>query len=133
MPLTCENLYHKCAVNGKGNANAKDQGDHKSASIAQWLEHRQSNQAVTGSSPGGDGHMCACHVEVKITSWQIKAMPSSSLLTFDSLQSSLLNPLCELCHDISCLQGFRHTSGCAASEDGQRLEISNLCSRWPLY
>ena len=79
MSLTCENLYHKCAVNGKDNANAKDQADHKSASIAQWLENRQSNPAVTGSSPGWDGHICACHVEVKITSWQIKAMPSSSL------------------------------------------------------
>ena len=30
MPLTCEFFYHKCAMNGKGNANAKDQGDHKS-------------------------------------------------------------------------------------------------------
>ena len=87
MPWTCENLYHKCAVNGKGNANAKDQGDHKSASIAQWLEHWQSNPVVTGSSPGGDGHTCACHVVVKIT-WQIKAMPSSSFVTCDSLQSS---------------------------------------------
>ena len=86
MSLTC--LYHKRDVNGKGNANAKDKGDHKSASIAQWLEHdRQSNPAVTGPSPGGDGHICACHVEVKITSWQIKAM-HSSLLTFDSFQSS---------------------------------------------
>ena len=63
MPLTC--LYHKCDVNGKGNANAKEQGDHKSASIAQWLEHRQSNPVVTGSSPGGDGHICACHVKVR--------------------------------------------------------------------
>ena len=133
MPLTCENLYHMCTVSGKGNANANDQGDHKSASIAQWLEHRQSNPAVTGSSPGGDEHICACHVEVKITSWQIKAMPSWSLLTVDSLQSSLLNPLCELYHDRTCLQGFRHTSVCAASEDGQRLEISNLCSRGTLY
>ena len=86
MTLTC--LYHKCDVNGKGNANAKDQGDHKSASIAQWLEHRQSNPAVTDSSPCGDGYICAFHVEVKNTSRQIKAMPSMSLLTFDSLQSS---------------------------------------------
>ena len=67
MSLTC--LYHKCDVNGKGNANAKDQGDHKPASIAHWLEHRPTNPAVTGSSPGGDGNICACYAEVKITSW----------------------------------------------------------------
>ena len=94
MLLTCEKLCHKRDVNGKGNANAKDQGDHKSAPIAQWLEHRHSNPAVPGSSPGGDGHLCACHVEVNITS-----------------------PLVyELCHDRTWFQGFRHTSGCAATE-----------------
>ena len=48
-----------------------------SASKAQWLERQPSNPAVMGSSPGGDGHICACHVKVKIASWQIKAMPVS--------------------------------------------------------
>ena len=74
----------KIYTTGKGNANANDQGDHKSASISKWLERRQSNPAVMGSSPGRDGQICACHVEVKITSWHIKAMPSTSLLTFGS-------------------------------------------------
>ena len=91
MPLTCENLYHKSAVNGKGNANAKDQGDHKSASIAQWLEHRQSNPAVTGSSPGGDGHICTCHVEVKITSWQ-RLCPARVYLLLIACSRAYLTP-----------------------------------------
>ena len=46
-------------------------------SIAQWLECRPSNPAVVGSSPGGDGHICASHCEVKITIWLIKAMPDT--------------------------------------------------------
>ena len=37
-----------------------------SVSIAQWLERRPLNPAVVGSSHGGDIHICACHVEVKL-------------------------------------------------------------------
>ena len=37
-----------------------------SDSIAQWLERRPPNTAVVGSSPGGDRHICACHIEVKL-------------------------------------------------------------------
>ena len=35
-------------------------------SIAQWLERRPPNPAIVGPSPGGDRHICACHVEVKL-------------------------------------------------------------------
>ena len=44
-------------------------------STAQWLERRSSNTAVLASRPCGNGHICTCHVEVKITSWQKKAIP----------------------------------------------------------
>ena len=43
-----------------------------SAFIAQWLEPRPSNPAVVGSSSGRGGL-------VQITSWQIKAMPGTSV------------------------------------------------------
>ena len=49
-----------------------------SASIDQWLERRLSNWTVVGSNSGGDEHICACHVEVNISSCQIKAMPGTS-------------------------------------------------------
>ena len=35
-------------------------------SIAQWLERQPPNPGVVGSSPGGDKHICACHVDVDV-------------------------------------------------------------------
>ena len=37
----------------------------------------ESYPAVVGSNPGMGGHICACHVEVDITSWLIKAVPGT--------------------------------------------------------